>query len=848
LYAFACILVLIPLAAGAQHQSSAKQRCVYALNSSGAKVADAVAGDFRWCLALASKGALPGGISAEECIAGDPRGRVGAAQAKTLTREAAKCSELPDFGPVSGQAVNAAFSSLHVAERLLGTNLTNAIIDKRDDPTGAACQKAAVKTAARLMKFELKAFNRCKKAGLADGTIYSAATLQNCHGADPRGKLATAVGKGQQLVSKRCTGVDVAQVFPGSCAGEPVETLMSCVAELTACDCCNNLRSADGLALGCETYVDGVAAAPRCSDGPTSGWSVAREWNEKLLDAIRLDLPRPTVHSRNLFHMSVAMYDAWAAWDATADYYLVNETPGPTADVEAARAVAISFAAYRVLSHRFANVPAATTSQAAFDMKMAELGYDRDFTSTAGNSPAAIGNRIGAAVIAHGLGDGANEVADYEWPAYVPVNEPMVVAFPGTTMVDPNRWQPLALEFFATQNGIPLPIDEQTFVGPNWGNVTPFALTGSTPHLDPGPPPQLGGVGDAEFKDAVLDVIRYSSRLTPDDGVTMDISPGAIHNNPLGTHSGTGYPVNPYTGQPYAANVVKRGDYGRILAEFWADGPDSETPPGHWNVIANYVSDHPLFEKRFGGAGPVLDDLEWDIKLYFAINAAVHDAAIAAWGAKGYYDYVRPISMIRHMGGLGQSSDPMGTSYHVDGLPLEAGLVEVITSATTAPGQRHEHLIGWEDDIAIFVWPGEPDDPDNEYSGVAWVRAVDWNPYQRDTFVTPPFAAYVSGHSTFSRAAAEILVGLTGDEYYPGGLGEHVFPMNDYLVFEQGPTQTLTLQWAKYYDSADEAGISRLWGGIHVRADDFEGRIMGAQVGIDSWALAQTYFDGTAVP
>ena len=35
-------------------------------------------------------------------------------------------------------------------------------------------------------------------------------------------------------------------------------------------------------------------------------------------------------------------------------------------------------------------------------------------------------------------------------------------------------------------------------------------------------------------------------------------------------------------------------------------------------------------------------------------------------------------------------------------------------------------------------------------------------------FVTPPFAGYISGHSTFSRAAAEVLTLLTGDPFFPG--------------------------------------------------------------------------------
>src|SRR5581483_10317544 len=138
----------------------------------------------------------------------------------------------------------------------------------------------------------------------------------------------------------------------------------------------------------------------------------------------------------------------------------------------------------------------------------------------------------------------------------------------------------------------------------------------------------------------------------------------AFGNNSLGANDGNGYVLNPITGQPYAANVVKRGDFGRVLAEFWADGPNSETPPGHWNVIANDVGDTPGFVKSIGGVGPVLDDLQWDVKIYFALNAAVHDAACAAWSLKRFYDGWRPIEAVRYMGQLGQSTDPAAGSYN----------------------------------------------------------------------------------------------------------------------------------------------------------------------------------------
>jgi hypothetical protein len=95
-------------------------------------------------------------------------------------------------------------------------------------------------------------------------------------------------------------------------------------------------------------------------------------------------------------------------------------------------------------------------------------------------------------------------------------------------------------------------------------------------------------------------------------------------NSTLGANAGRGYAVNPGTGQPYAPQVVRRGDFARVLAEFWADGPTSETPSGHWNVIANTVSDDPRLAHRLGGVGPAVDRLEWDVKLYLAPPSALH--------------------------------------------------------------------------------------------------------------------------------------------------------------------------------------------------------------------------------
>jgi hypothetical protein len=575
-------------------------------------------------------------------------------------------------------------------------------------------------------------------------------------------------------------------------------------------------------------------------------WTVARRWDEALLDAIRRALPNPPVHARNLFHTSVAMWDAWATYDPTASGDLFTEKH-TASDVGAARDEAISYAAYRVLSARYIKAVGASESLNEFDDLMDSLCYPIATTTTDGVSPAVIGNRIAATILAAGKTDGSNEANGYAAPDYKSVNPPLVVNKTGTTLVDPNRWQPLQLEHMISQNGIPVTNGVQQAVGPQWGHVKSFALAAGgdagTP-IDPGPPPRLGDPAtDEAYKDQAVEVIRDSSELDAANGATIDVGPGARGGNSLGTNDGHGHPVNPATGQPYAADVVNQGDFGRVMAEFWADGPKSETPPGHWNVLANAASDELAPNLKIGGTGPVVGRLEWDVKLYLALNGAVHDAAIAAWGLKGHYDSIRPISMIRYMGGLGQSTDPSGPSYNKEGLPLVPGLIEVITKESSAPGQRHAALATSVGKIAIKAWGGTPADPKTETSGAKWMLAGDWIPYQLPTFVTPSFQGFASGHSTFSRAAAEVLTGFTGSEYFPGGISGYTIPAGS-LKFEKGPTTDIRLEWATYYDAADQAGQSRLWGGIHIQADDFTGRIMGSQCGKDAWALAQRYYAG----
>jgi len=574
--------------------------------------------------------------------------------------------------------------------------------------------------------------------------------------------------------------------------------------------------------------------------------SVARRWDEALLDAIRRSLPNPPVHARNLFHVSVAMWDGWAAYDSTASGYIFKEKPHvDPCDIAAARNEAISYAAYRVLTARFIKAVGADKSLSEFADLMDVLSYPTATTTTDGDTPAAVGNRIAKAVLDYGSSDGSNEANGYAAIDYKPINPPLVVALPEITVVDPNRWQPLQVEYLVSQNGVVLPSGVQQAVGPHWGHVTSFAIPAGGAlgvPFDPGPPPRLGDPAtDALFKTQALEVIRDSSLLDTARDDMIDISPAVLGDNAIGSNGGPGHAINPVTGNPYAPDMVKAGDFYRTIAEFWADGPNSETPPGHWNVLANAVSDALAPNLRIGGTGPVVDRLQWDVKLYLALNGAVHDAAIAAWGLKGRYDGNRPISMIRYMASLGQSTDPKLAPYHREGLPLVPGLVEVITKEKTATGGPMVALKGNEGKIAVRAW--DRNSPGPSASRATWILGTTWMPYQLSTFVTPSFQGYISGHSTFSRAAAEVMTGITGSEFFPGGLSEWTVKAGSFRI-AAGPSADVTLEWATYYDAADQAGQSRLFGGIHVQADDFTGRILGSTCGKDAWALAQRYYTG----
>jgi hypothetical protein len=563
----------------------------------------------------------------------------------------------------------------------------------------------------------------------------------------------------------------------------------------------------------------------------------------------------------------MAVYDAWAAYDSIAEPCLVDvDLPAIEDPVlrREAQEEAINYASFRILWARFANTPGGNATLMNIYQRFLYEGGQNSFQSTdyLNDGPRALGNYIAEQVLAFGAQDGSNEANNYANQHYEPVNPDMFIeTVPGNPfLTQPNRWQSINLSTFVGQSGV-TESETPPFLSPEWGQVTPFGLPDSaktvnvrdgwpyTVWLDQGAPPMVSLTYTDGMNDPYLwgfsMVLRWSEHLDPTDGVMVDISPATIGNvDPAlfdlgydeydqfynwedGGDASEGRAINPKTGQPYEPQIVPRGDYGRVLAEFWADGPDSETPPGHWYTILNTVMDHPEFVPKWKGEGPTMSAFDWTVCAYFTLGGALHDAAIAAWSHKGWYDYIRPVSALRWMQGRGQCTDPNLPNFDNVGLPLVPGFCELVEA-----GDADFPSPADVDKLKVRAWMGPDyiDNPDVDEAGVGWILAEDWWPYQRPSFVTPPFAGYVSGHSTFSRAAAEILTAITGDEYFPGGMGEFVAPANDFLVFEEGPSQDIVLQWATYRDASDQCSLSRIWGGIHPPADDLPGRRIGLAV------------------
>ncbi|WP_152976394.1 vanadium-dependent haloperoxidase [Methyloglobulus morosus] len=403
------------------------------------------------------------------------------------------------------------------------------------------------------------------------------------------------------------------------------------------------------------------------------------------------------------------MYDAWAAYDikAKGTRYGNNLRRPSNESTNTNKEKALSFAAHECLSDLF------PTEVSSFNALMTTLGYNPSDNSTDTTTPAGIGNVTAKAVLDFRHHDGSNQLGDLnpgaysDYTGYSPVNTP-------TAINNPNHWQPLEI------NG-----NVQKFITPHWGNVIPFAMKSGNQFRKTLLKPADYFKDPERYQLQAKQVLEYSAKLT---------------------------------------------DEKKVIAEYWADGPASELPPGHWTLFAEYVSDRDHHT------------VDQDVKMFFAMTNAVFDASIASWDAKRFFDYVRPVTAIHFL----------------------------------YAGQQ------------IESWQGTVD-------------GADWKPYQAANVVTPPFAEYISGHSVFSAAAAETLKLFTGNDNFGGSvtIAKGSSRVEPGLV----PTNDTVLYWATFSDAADEAGISRRFGGIHFIDGDLESRKLGRVIGQNAWNKTLSLFN-----
>jgi hypothetical protein len=377
--------------------------------------------------------------------------------------------------------------------------------------------------------------------------------------------------------------------------------------------------------------------------------------------------------------------------------------PSPTGRSRAHGLVAISAAAHAALVDLF---PAQQPS--LFDPLLVALGADDDGLEATKRRAAADGRAACAAVLDARHHDGANQLGDLNGGAPYSDYTAYIPVNTADLLVDPNRWQPLR-----TPSGAP-----QIFAAPHWAHVTPFALH-SADQFRPAPPATAGSFA---YLQQARDIVALSAALD---------------------------------------------DRTKAIAVYWADGPGTDTPPGHWNRIAQWVS------QRDG------HDVDDDVRLFFVLNSAMLDASIAVWDAKVFYDSVRPVTAIR---------------YLFAGQTIEA-----------------------------WAGPG---------LGTRPIPGARFQPY----LPTPAFAEHPSGHSAFSSAAARVLEHVTGS---PAFGATTVVPAGSSFV-EPGlaPARDVGLSWPTFADAADQAGLSRLYGGIHFEAGDRLSRQLGRAVADQVWEKA----------
>ncbi len=499
---------------------------------------------------------------------------------------------------------------------------------------------------------------------------------------------------------------------------------------------------------------------------PTPTISVV--WDQAAQDAVANLATGPTIGSRAYAMVHTAMYDAWSAYDGPAISTVLDDTlqRPETENTDAHKQHAMSFAAHSVLSDLF------PTETEMFDALMVELGYNPANETTDVTTPAGIGNRMAAELLAIRHEDGSNQLGDdpggtlgvpYSSPVdYQPVNQP-------DNIVEIDAWTPERVPIDAepgTEDHI------QSFLTPQWGTVTPFALESGDQFRPTAPEPFL-------LVDGTVDLNTKTITVTGE-------SPVAIDRSLIGTIINPAFIAQAEQVVEFSANL---NDQQKMIAEFWEDGGGTSFPPGTWMTFGQLASARDNHN---------LDD---DAKMFFALGNAVFDAGIATWESKTFYDYARPVRVIRELGELGLIGE---FDSELGGYAIDAWMPEMGTTRILA------------NQFLTYQTPGS--DP------------------------SPPFAEYTSGHSAFSAAAAEVLKQFTGSDEF----GAKVTFQPGESRFEPviTPTESVTLAWPTFTAAAAEAGISRLYGGIHFSDGDINGRTLGRHVGLAAWEQAYSLFNG----
>lgn len=523
-------------------------------------------------------------------------------------------------------------------------------------------------------------------------------------------------------------------------------------------------------ASAADPAVRPEGGAPGRAYRPMPYQNLVLNWNEAMLAAIRAHPPRPTVTARNLHIFHSAIYDAWAAYDArAAGTRFGTALRRPAADrTEANISAAVSHAAHRVASALY---PA---SREIFDSLHRRLAHRSGRDEDDPDGPARIGAVVADAVLAFWAEDGSNWREDFRDPTgYRPVNG--LAAVPGAPGYDPNRWQPLKVPNGTARDGFGNPVATsdpgsymaQAFLTPHWGGVRPFALPAGDAVRPAGPPVH----GDPRpYVDA------RGRRSTGHDAWVEQYAEvlalhGTLDDTPLGA-------------------------LRRCVAEFWADGPRSETPPGHWNQIA-----HGIALREGYGTGETA-------RLFLALSGALHDAAIAAWDAKRAYDSARPITAIRH-----HWRDATVVSW----VGPHRGVGEL-------PGRD---WLPYQD--PTFLTPAFPEYVSG-HSVFSMAAAV-------------TIAGFTGSERFHDPIHPTTIVLDLDDEPGPDILGR--FVARD-LAFDDHAGPPMVLVWPTLFDAAREAGASRLYGGIHIQDANLRGQQMGRIIGELALKRARALFAGTA--